>query len=211
MSKFNKTPFTANVWDLMHQPGELRERELDIVVPEKMGEGLVAVQAGATLEVDARLESLHDGILATVRVDTEASGVCGRCLKDIEMPVRVEFAELFAYSLDEAFDYQVEADHVDLEPLIRDAVVLALPFQPVCRPDCPGLDPVTGERLEDLPERAPQEEFDSRWSALTGLLGQSGSGAHAETGSDQTDREASTDTATDGETPSASPTEREKS
>ncbi|RFA16122.1 hypothetical protein B7R22_04480 [Subtercola boreus] len=206
MSKFNKTPFTVNVWDLMHVPGELRERQLDIVVPEKMGEGLVAVQAGATLEIDARLESLHDGILATVRVDTEASGECSRCLRDIELPVRVEFAELFAYSLDEAFDYEVQADHIDLEPLIRDAVVLALPFQPVCRPDCPGLDPVTGERLEDLPERAPQEEFDSRWSALTGLLGPSGSGAHAETLP-----EASTDTATDGATPSASPTEREKS
>ena len=202
MSKFNKTPFTVSVWDLMHQPGEMREREFDVVLAEKMGEGLVAVQAGATLSIDARLESLHDGILATVQVDTDAQGVCGRCLTDIELPVRVEFTELFAYSLDEAFDYQVEADHVDLEPLIRDAVVLALPFQPVCRPDCPGLDPVTGERLEDLPDRAADDEIDSRWSALTGLLVQTGA---------ETDHGASTDTATDGAIPSSSPTEREKS
>ena len=170
MSKFSKTPFTVNVWDLMHQPGELRERELDLVVPEKLGEGLVAVEAGSVLEADVRLESLHDGILVSARVTGEAVGICGRCLKDISLPVRVEFAELFAYSHDEAFDYEVIGDHVDLEPLIRDAVVLALPFQPVCRPDCPGLDPITGERLEDLPEREPEEIIDTRWSALAELL-----------------------------------------
>nr|WP_229715067.1 DUF177 domain-containing protein [Subtercola lobariae] len=193
MNKFSKTPFTVNVWDLMHQPGELRERELDLVVPEKMGEGLVAIEAGSVLEADVRLESLHDGILVTAQVSGAAFGVCGRCLKDISLPVRVEFAELFAYSRDEAFDYEVVGDHVDLEPLIRDAVVLALPFQPVCRPDCPGLDPVTGERLEDLPKREPQEIIDSRWSALAGLL--------------ESDEEASTPTdhATDGETPPGSP------
>ncbi|TIH31515.1 DUF177 domain-containing protein [Subtercola vilae] len=183
----------------MHQPGELRERELDIVLPEKLGEGLVAVQAGSTLQVDVRLESLHDGILTSVRVDADATGICGRCLKDIELPVRVEFAELFAYSLDEAFDYEVQADHVDLEPLIRDAVVLALPFQPVCRPDCPGLDPVTGERLEDLPERAPQEIVDTRWSALAGLL---------QATEQTTESEATTNHAPDGETPSGAEIEK---
>ncbi|UFS61043.1 YceD family protein [Subtercola endophyticus] len=195
VNKFNKTPFTVNVWDLMHQPGELRERELELVVPEKLGEGLVAVEQGSVLDIDLRLESLHDGILATARVDGEAVGVCGRCLKDITLPVRVEFAELFAYSHDEAFDYEVIGDHVDLEPLIRDAVVLALPFQPVCRPDCPGLDPVTGERLEDLPERPPQELIDSRWSALAGLL-------------EPNESEASTNHAPDAESPSGAEIEK---
>ncbi|MCU1478370.1 MAG: hypothetical protein JWQ64_3063 [Subtercola sp.] len=203
VNKFSKTPFTVNVWDLMHQPGELRERELDLVVPEKMGEGLVAIKAGSVLETDVRLESLHDGILTSVRVSGEAVGICGRCLKDISLPVRVEFAELFAYSQTGAFDYEVIGDHVDLEPLIRDAVVLALPFQPVCRPDCPGLDPITGERLDDLPERVPQEIVDSRWSALQGLL-------------ESTESEASTHTSNGVGTPNeddsfGSPPEREKS
>ncbi|GAA0992738.1 DUF177 domain-containing protein [Subtercola frigoramans] len=208
VSKFNITPFTLNVWDLMHQPGEMRERQLDLVVPEKLGEGLVAVQAGSVLETDVRLEALHDGILVTAEVRGTASGICGRCLKDIDLPVRVEFAELFAYSRDEAFDFEVQNDHVDLEPLIRDAVVLALPFQPVCRPDCPGLDPVTGERLEDLPDRAPQQNLDSRWSALAGLLDSSESaGSEA-----STDLSATADTATEGETtPGGHVPETEKS
>jgi uncharacterized metal-binding protein YceD (DUF177 family) len=54
--------------------------------------------------------------------------------------VEVEFQELFGYPGTEAIDFEVQDDHVDLETLVRDAIVLSLPFQPVCQPDCPGLD-----------------------------------------------------------------------
>jgi uncharacterized protein len=134
-----------------------------------MGNAVIGVRRGAKLHIDARLESLHDGILVTGDVDATADGECVRCLIDVQLPIEVEFAELFAYSVDEAFDYTVQDDHVDLEPVVRDAVVLALPFQPVCRPDCPGLDPETGERLADQPERAPREVLDPRWAALEGF------------------------------------------
>ena len=104
-----------------------------------------------------RLESVHEGVLVTAEVDAVAEGECGRCLIDIALPVEVEFQELFAYHSGEAFEYEVQDDHVDLESLIRDAVVLSLPFQPVCRPDCPGLDPETGLRLADHPELVTPE------------------------------------------------------
>jgi len=169
-------PYRINVRDLMHRPGELRERELRVVVPEHLGEGLVSVRAGAELSIDVRLESMHEGILASAQVEAQATGVCGRCLTDITLPVQVDFQELFAYASREAFDREVDDpevydtevhdDHVDLEPLVRDAVVLSLPFQPVCRPDCPGLDPETGERLVDHPERTAPEPTDPRWAAL---------------------------------------------
>ena len=55
---------------------------------------------------------------------------------------------------------------MDLETLVRDAVVLSLPFQPVCQPDCPGLDPVTGERLTESTGSPASEPIDSRWAAL---------------------------------------------
>ena len=156
--------------DLVHRAGEMRERLLDVAAPEVMGDGLVSVKEGADVQVDVRLEALHDGILASGDVRTEATGVCGRCLTDITLPVEVEFQELFAYTADDAFDYTVHDDHVDLEPVVRDAVVLSLPFQPVCQPDCPGLDPETGERLTDVSDRKPQEVLDPRWAALQGLL-----------------------------------------
>jgi uncharacterized protein len=158
--------FLVQVFDLMHRPGEFREREIDVKLIEGFGNPLIAVKDGANVHLDLRMESLHDGILVTADVDTIAEGECGRCLIDIALPVRVDIQELFAYSFDEAFDYTVAEDHIDLEPLVRDAVVLSLPFQPVCRADCPGLDPETGERLADFPDRKPKEVLDPRWSAL---------------------------------------------
>nr|WP_179580624.1 YceD family protein [Leifsonia psychrotolerans] len=147
----------------------MHERHLDIVVPDQLGESLVAVKAGSVLATELRLESLHEGILVTAEVSGIAAGECGRCLIDVELPVQVEIQDLFAYSLDEAFEFEVQDDHVDLEPLIRDAVVLSLPFQPVCRPDCPGLDMETGLRLAESPVLEPQEIRDPRWSALAGF------------------------------------------
>jgi uncharacterized protein len=150
----------------MHRPGEFREREIDVKLTEGFGNPLIAVKDGANVHLDLRMESLHDGILVSADVETVAEGECGRCLIDIALPVRVDIQELFAYSFDEAFDYTVAEDHIDLEPLVRDAVVLSLPFQPVCREDCPGLDPETGERLADFPDRKPKKVLDPRWSAL---------------------------------------------
>lgn len=169
MPHFVNTPYTLPVHDIVHRPGEMREHTLDITVPEDLGAGQIAVVTGQALHVDVRLEGLHEGILVSGTAIAEATGQCSRCLIDISEPVEVDFAELFAYDASEEFDYLVHDDHVDCEPVIRDAVVLALPFQPVCRPDCPGLDPVTGERLADVGERDAPEVIDPRWAALTEL------------------------------------------
>jgi uncharacterized protein len=163
------SPYTVPVFDLVHRPGEMRERELDIVVPEGFGNAVVGLKAGSTVHADARLESLHDGILVSGEVEAVADGECVRCLIDIRVPVEVEFQELFAYSFDEAFDYQVHEEHIDLEPVIRDAVVLSLPFQPVCQEDCLGLCPQCGVRLLDNPGHEHEAAIDPRWAGLAGL------------------------------------------
>jgi len=183
VSNFTPTPFTLPVYDLMHRAGEMRERSLDIVVPEGFGNAVIGVQTGSELHLEARLESLHDGILVTGQVDGDAEGECVRCLIDVSIPVEVEFAELFAYSFDEAFDYTVSDDHVDLEPLVRDAVVLSLPFQPVCQEDCLGLCPQCGVRLLDNPGHAHEEPIDPRWAALAGLEGLTEANTHDVDGS----------------------------
>ena len=164
-----KTPYTVDVYDLMHRPGEMRERSLDIVVPEEFGNAMIGVKAGSELMVELRMESLHDGILVSADIDGTAAGECGRCLIDIEQAVQVEIQELFAYSSDEAFEYEVHEDMIDLEPVIRDAVVLSLPFQPVCQEDCLGLCPQCGARLLDNPGHEHQSPVDPRWAALGSL------------------------------------------
>ncbi len=161
--------YHENVRDISNRPGEMRERTREFTVPEKMGEALAEVPAGERMELDVRLESVHEGILASVTVHTTMRAECGRCLKVFTTPFQVEFQELFAYTPSEADEYGVHGDHVDLEPPLRDAVVLALPFQPVCRPDCPGLDPESGELREAEAAGASDAEIDPRWAALAGF------------------------------------------
>ncbi len=160
-------PFAFPVRDILHRSGEMREFEIDVPAPEKWGEGLVAVAEGEPLEADVRLEAVHEGILVTADVATQYTGVCGRCLTDITEPLEVEIQELFGYPGDEAIDFEVQDDHVDLETLVRDSIVLSLPFQPVCQPDCPGLDPATGEKLAE--DSVPETPIDERWAALKAL------------------------------------------
>jgi uncharacterized protein len=179
------SPFRVNVRDLINRPGEMRELRIDLAARDTMGEGLVAVRKGSEIAIDLRLESVHEGVLASADVDAVAEGECGRCLTDIALPLEVEFQELFAYHSGEAFEYEVQDDHVDLESLIRDAVVLSLPFQPVCRPDCPGLDPETGLRLADHPELVTPEHSDPRWAALAGFQASEDQGADHASGADQ--------------------------
>jgi len=159
-------PFKIRVRDIVRSPGEMREHSFEVAAPEKWGEGLVSVDAGVPIDLDVRLESVHEGILVSGTAATEYAGVCGRCLTDIAEGVEVEFQELFAYPGEESTDFEVQDDHVDLETLVRDAIVLSLPFQPVCQPDCPGLDPATGERMTESTGSEPREPLDNRWAAL---------------------------------------------
>lgn len=110
-----------------------------------------------------------------------ARGICGRCLDPMSLPVTADFQELFAYAdraahhrqvspdADEDEVFAMVGDLIDLEPMLRDAVVPALPFQPVCRPDCPGLCSECGVRLADHPGHR-HDLIDPRWSALSVLL-----------------------------------------
>ena len=152
----------------------MREHTFTVTLPEPWGEGIVTFESGSELDLDVRLESVHEGILVSGSADGEYVGVCGRCLTDVAEPVEVEFQELFGYSEDEANDFEVQDDHVDLETLVRDAAVLSLPFQPVCQPDCLGLDPVTGERLTESTGTEQAAPIDPRWSALQQITDQDG-------------------------------------
>ncbi|WP_370467895.1 YceD family protein [Microbacterium pseudoresistens] len=165
-------PFVIPVHDIVRHPGEMREHELTVSLKERWGEGLVSIEEGTDVVLDVRVESVHEGILVSGEAATTLRGECGRCLDPIEEPVEVEFQELFAYPGEEANDFEVQDDHVDLETLVRDATVLALPFQPVCQPDCLGLDPETGERMTESTEKEQVAPIDPRWSALQKITDQ---------------------------------------
>ena len=167
MSKSSQ--FALNVHDLMHRPGNMREVEVDLVLDAPLGDAAMVVPTGAKVEVDVRLESVHEGVLATGDVFTEAVGVCSRCLDPLKTAVEVDFQELFAYSGTGEDDFKVADEQIDLEPVIRDEVVLSLPFQPVCSPDCLGLCAECGVKMAENPNHTHDQQVDSRWTELLKL------------------------------------------
>ncbi|MFC4786760.1 YceD family protein [Nocardioides sp. MAHUQ-72] len=118
-----------------------------------------------------------EGVLVTGTATAALEGECVRCLEPITDDLSATFQELFVYddphdrSHSEEDDEvsKLEGDLLDLEPLLRDAVVLALPFQPLCQDDCPGLCPECGARLADDPDHGHEAAIDPRWAKLTKL------------------------------------------
>lgn len=160
------TSFVVAVNDLTRRPGQMNELELNIPLIDSMGQGLATVPVGEVIELNLRLESVHEGILATGEVDTTASAECSRCLEPMKLAVEVDFQELFAYSLEQEDDFLVQEEKIDLEQAITDAVVLSLPFKPVCSQDCLGLCPECGMKMAEDPNHVHQAQIDSRWSEL---------------------------------------------
>ena len=149
--------------DIAHRPGDA---EVTLDVPRReVGEGLVAVDKGEPIVIEARGEPVHEGFSSDPST-TEYSGDLRTVPTGHRRGSKSSFGELFAYPRDEATDFEVQDDHVDLETLVRDAAVLALPFQPVCEPDCPGLDPATGERRTVSTGSEQSLPADPRWAAL---------------------------------------------
>lgn len=168
--------YEEHVREIIKHVGEMRERERTFTIPEGFGEALAKVPAGEEMTLAVRLESVHEGILVSANIDTTMHAECGRCLTSFKAPFEIDFQELFPYTRTEADEYEVHGDHVDLEPPLRDAVVLALPFQPVCRLDCPGLDPESGAVRDAEVAAVPAAQSDPRWAALAGLLAENNDG-----------------------------------
>ena len=163
--------------ELGRRPGSQRQVSLSVPAPADLGIEVLSVPEGAPVELDLRLEAVMEGVLVTGTATADLDGECVRCLEPIHESLEVTFQELFVYDDIRDADGAEEDDEVsmldddlvDLEPLLRDAVVLALPFQPVCQPDCPGLCPECGVRLLDDPDHAHEAPIDPRWAALTRL------------------------------------------
>lgn len=161
--------YSVSVHDLIHKPGAMRKVELNIVTEDAMANYAIGVAAGSKLEIDLKLESVHEGIYVSGEVFGEAQGECGRCLDPINGELEVDFQELFAYSGTSEDDFTVEAEQIDLEQVIRDAVVLSLPFQPVCNEDCLGLCATCGEKILNQAQHVHEAPIDPRWNALQKL------------------------------------------
>lgn len=171
--------------ELGRRPGALRKLTRSVPAPKDFGiADVIGTPEGAPVELALRLESVMDGVLVTGTARATAEGECVRCLEPLSQEVEADFQEMFSYHDaddrgrtraepgDDAEDDEdtlfIEDGLFDLEPVLRDAVVLALPMQPVCRETCAGLCSECGIRLDENPGHH-HDAVDIRWAALQGL------------------------------------------
>ncbi len=187
---------------LGRQAGSALTKTRTVPAPGELRLELIGVPEGADVALEVRFEAVSEGVLATGSVTAPLAGECARCLAPMTSSVTAGFQELYLYP-DERHDKHhrqdrhdkhdeheeqddeeryLDGDLLDLEPALRDAVVLALPMSPLCLQDCPGLCAECGAPLADAgPGHRHDEAADPRWAALKQLGDQA---------TDQTDRRA---------------------
>jgi DUF177 domain-containing protein len=157
-----------DVRDLLASPGSSRPMRLDEQV-EGLATELARVPEDRPVLGDLLLENVVEGLLVSGPLSGVMTLSCARCLKPFDWGFTLEVHELFvAGATGQDDEYPVEDGSIDLEPMIRDAVLLAMPFAPLCRADCLGLcERCGGDR--NLGECSCPAQVDPRWSPLLDL------------------------------------------
>ncbi|HEX4222370.1 MAG TPA: DUF177 domain-containing protein [Pseudonocardiaceae bacterium] len=167
-------PWVIDTRDIGRRPGTSRRYHREAAAEQALGfESVITVPKGSVIVFDVLAESVVEGVLMSGTATATTEGECSRCLDPITGSVEIEFTELYAYpdslteaTTDEDEVYRIVDDLIDLEPVIRDAIVLALPHAPLCSPDCLGLCPGCGGRRAELGPEHGHENIDPRWAGL---------------------------------------------
>jgi uncharacterized protein len=161
-----------DVSGLAGRPGAIQDLSTAGMIGGLRG-GLGWVEEGELLRVDLTFESLREG----VQVSGTAGGLlhlnCSRCLVEYEQEFERKLDEIFYFDAGEAEEregYEVHGKVVDLEPMLRDAIVLGIPVKPLHDVDCRGLCPVCGMDLNVGHCAHGRGEVDPRWAPLRKLM-----------------------------------------
>ena len=176
-----RAPLVLDVRDLGHRAGAMKQVTRTAPAPAEFGLPVIGVPEGSEISLDVRLESVLDGVLVSGSAQVVIAGECSRCLDPISFDQGIALQELFMYPVTDAKgrpivsdddeddeQFRVENDLIDLEPVLRDAVILGLPLTPLCSEDCLGLCSLCGTRLAEDPTHQ-HDEVDPRWAALDAL------------------------------------------
>ena len=132
-----------------------------------------AVEEMAIADADVTLSAVDGGVEVSGQVSAPFTGTCRRCGRPLGGEVVTDVREVYrprsARERDGEEDeetYELGADHLDLAPMVRDAILLDLPIAPLCQDECRGLCDRCGADLNVDPCDCTVERVDDRWAAL---------------------------------------------
>lgn len=161
------TPLCVNVVELLRRPGSTKDVVARVATEDFAFDDPRIVDQ--PVDVALHLESLANGITVSGSATAMWSGECRRCLTPVRETVRVPLDELYQVTLEDPDAWPIESDQIDLLPMVRENILLAVPLGPLCRPDCPGFCPVCGADLSVETCGCDLTPKDSRWSVLDQL------------------------------------------
>lgn len=160
-----RKPLVVHVGELRRRTGTRADLRREAVLDD-LALSTSGVVPGGVVVVEGALESIADGVVVTGTVSAPWEAACRRCLSPITDRLTVPVREVFVRNPIEGETWPLAGDQLDLEPMVREAVLLALPLAPLCRPDCAGVGPEAAAPGGDEEET---EGGDPRWAALDQL------------------------------------------
>ena len=174
-------PRGALVFDtrgLGRQPGAAREETRTVPAPDLLRVELAGVPAGAEVDVDLRMEAVHEGVLVTGTASAPVVGECARCLEPVGESLAEDFDLLYRPLGVDALADEASISRADteigyyqgegllLEDVLKEQILLALPVKQICSTECKGLCPQCGANLNLESCDCVQNVSDPRWAAL---------------------------------------------
>jgi uncharacterized protein len=163
----------VNTAELMRRPGS--DRQLDAVATvTDLGIEHDAYDPDGEVTVSLHLESTNDALVVRGRLELAWHGTCRRCATPVGGMVVSDVDELYQLQVTDPDAFPLPADQLDLEPMVREVLLIDAPAAPLCRADCAGLCPVCGVDRNTERCSCVAVAVDDRWSALEALKHQLG-------------------------------------
>jgi uncharacterized protein len=166
-------PLRINTVELVRRPGD--HRELDVTLPfSSFGVPDDRVEPDAPVHVHVRLDAMNDGVSVAGTVTFDWHGACRRCAIDTAGTIVADVDERYQERVTDPDAFEFDGMQLDLEPMVREVVLLEAPATPLHAPDCQGLCPVCGIDRNHASCECAEPASDSPWAALDQLRGDVG-------------------------------------
>lgn len=189
----NQSPWAIPVAQVGSRVGQSLEVNKAFPAPSGIGDEFYGIAENSDVKVEARFDSIVDGLIFTATATARVTGECGRCLTPIDRPMTIHLNSFMPYDdpaaqakshgkkkddedviiagEEESEDINPLSpggDFANIETLLRDGFAQNLPVTPLCKPSCKGLCPQCGINLNENPDHV-HEVSDIRFSALADL------------------------------------------